>query len=66
MKGWTWCRSIVGRTGKGPMSRLPLKTRKTLIVNTILLVMSFMKTCKAKCFLRLKVMDREVMEFLKE
>ena len=57
---------MVARTGKGTMTRLPVETGETLIVNTVLLIMSFMVTSEAKCFLGMSIENSEVVEFLKE
>ena len=41
-------RLVVTRAGEGFVSRSPVEARDTLVVDAILLVMSFMKTCETE------------------
>ena len=45
---------------------MPAKAGEAFIVDTVLLVMSFMVAGEAECLLRAGIVSREVMEFLKE
>ena len=47
------------------MSQLPTKARNTLIMDAVVLIMSFMVTCEAECFSCL-IVGGEVVEFLEE
>ena len=54
-------RSIVMGTCKGPVAQFPLKAGDTLVVDAVLLIMAFVETSKAECFLGFQIMKREVM-----
>ena len=51
---------IVAGTGEGSMAWLPAKAGETLVVDTILLVVSIMVTCKTEYFFRPKIGDGEM------